>query len=160
MRSLIIILISFVFLSACTTVKQPITPEEKAEIKATITELFDTITAEIRALDFEGLLSHYKLDENFSMIMDGVITIGGDTVKEMVDKSLGNIKEFIHFEFPDFHVIVLDRDLALVMGIFDQIYVISTDDTLRINATNSYLLQLEDTGWKISHATGMHKMAK
>jgi hypothetical protein len=160
MRSLIIILISFVFLSACTTVEQPMTAEEKAEIKATITELFDTITAEILDLDFEGLLSHYKLNENFSIIMDGVITIGGDTVKEMVDESSDYYKEFIHFEFPDFHVIVLDRDLALVMGLFDEMYVTSTEDTLRINATNSYLLQLEDTGWKISHATGMHKMAE
>lgn len=160
MRSLIITLISIAFLTACTTVEKPMTPEEKAEIKATITELFDTYTAEILALDYEGLLSHYKLDENFSMIMDGVITIGGDTVKEMVDESSDYIKEFIHFEFPDFHVIVLDRDLALVMGLFDEIYVTSTDDTLRINATNSYLLQHEETGWKISHAAGMHKMAE
>lgn len=160
MKSLIIALISIAFLAACTTVEQPMTPEEKAEISTTITELFDKMTEEILALNSEGILSYYKLDENLTLITDGDITIGGDAIKKMMDEGFSYLKELLHFEYLEFHVIVLDHDLVLAMGPYDETVVTATDDTLRFKGTGSYLLQLEDTGWKISQGNITHKMAE
>lgn len=160
MKSLIVTLISIAFLAACTPVEQPMTAEEKAEIETTITELFDKIAEDLLVLNWEEIFSHYKFDENLSFIMDGVITVGGDTIKKMMDESTSYIKEFIHYDSPDFEVVVLDRDLVLTMGPFNETYVTVSDDTLRVKGTVSYLLQLEDTDWKVSFASATHQMAE
>ncbi len=160
MKSLIITLIAFALLAACTPVEQPLTAEEKEEIKTTINDLFDKIAEDVLILNWDGIFSHYKFDENLSFVMDSVITVGGDRIKKMMDEQTGYIKKFINYDLPDLEAIVLDRDLVLTMGSFKETYVTTTDDTLSIKGTFSYLLQLEDTDWKISFVSAMHQMAE
>ncbi len=161
MRNLLFLITGILlFLTNCAPVEKPMTPEEKAEIETTITELFDSITQDLLSLNYERLFSYYNFDENLSFIIDGVITVGGDTIRKMFDTNTGYIKEFITYEADDLKIIVFDRDLVLTMGPFEETYITTSDDTMHVKGTTSYLLQLVEDSWKITHGTGVHKIDK
>lgn len=148
------------FLLACNAVEQPMTVEEKAQLKTSVTETFKYYLDVMETVSYDDFASFNLFNEDYSTVMDGVISIGGEKAEEMFKGSFSYIKEFVYMNMLEQEVIVLDRNSAIILASFDESYSTVTGDTLMIQGAGTYVLELVDEEWKIVHINAMHKMAE
>lgn len=136
------------------------TAEEKAEIKTSISGLFDTMIEEMLTRDNEKVLAYNLFDEDYSFVMDGNIIMGGEKSEEMFKSSFDYIQEYLYLKIPQKEVIVYDRSTAMIIFKFDESYAVATGDTLAVTGTGIYLLRHIEDQWRCVHMSGYHDMGE
>ncbi len=161
MRNIRIIAFIYVALfTACTAVDQPMTAEEKTQIESDVTKAFENMLDVMLDLNYDTFSPFLKLDDDFSTMMDGTISIGGNKAAEMFKGSFDYIKEFIFADMIEQDIIALDKNSAVILCSFKEAYVTATDDTLKVSGSASYVLELVDEEWKVVHLNSIHKMGE
>jgi len=154
----IIASICLAIFASCTAVDKPMTAEEKTLIEADVTKAFEEMLDVMLDLNYDTFAPFLKLDDDFSTLMDGTISIGGDKAAEMFKGSFDYIKEFVFADMIEQDIIALDRNTAVILCSFKEAYVTVTDDTLKVSGSASYVLELIDEEWKVVHLNSIHKM--
>jgi hypothetical protein len=111
---------------------------------------------ELTNLDLDQFFSHYSNSDDFSLIMDAQIMIGGDTINSIKEQFQAYLKKYISFENAERHIFVLDRDIVLFIAPYSETAISQTDDTLNFKGTESSLFQKKDGTWKIINSTLTH----
>ena len=156
----IITLACMAFLLACNAVEQPMSIKEKAQLKASVTETYEAYLDVTETVSYDDFASYNLFNEDYSIIMDGVISVGGEKAEEMFKGSFSYIKEFVYMNMMEQEVIVLDRNSAIILASFDEEYVTVSDDTLKVQGAGTYVLELVDEEWKIVHINAIHKVGE
>jgi hypothetical protein len=160
MKNLILFATGCILLFACAPVEEPMTADDKAQIGTTIGETFDLMIEDMLAGENEKVLPYNLFDENFSIVMDGNIIMGGEKAEEMFKSSFDYIQEYHYLKTPQKEIIVYDRSTGMVIFRFDESYSIVTGDTLKVNGSATYLYKLIEDQWKIVHVSGFHNMGE
>ena len=94
MKSLkIIALACIAIMFACNPADQPMTADEKAQIEADVTETINTMLKVFLTIPDISLLKDYNLfNEDYTTMMDGVISVGGDKAIEMFTGAFASIE--------------------------------------------------------------------
>lgn len=154
------VLACIVFLFACAPVEKPMTAEEKAQIGTTIGDTFDSIIEDMLARNNEKVLAYNLFDEDYSVVMDGNIIMGGEKSEEMFKSSFDYIQEYLYLKIPQKEIIVYDRSTAMVIFKFDESYSAVTGDTLKVTGSALYLYKLIEDQWRVVHMSGFHNMGE
>jgi hypothetical protein len=155
-----IVLICMAMLVACTAVEQAMTAEEKAQIKTDVSDTFAQMIEDMETLDIEKFKYYNLLNEDYSTIMDGSISVGGDKAIELFIGAFSYIEEYVYLNMPVQEVIVYDRNTSMVLINFDEAYATVTGDTLKVKGTSMYLFKLVEDQWKIVQMSGFHDMGE
>ena len=157
MKNLILFALACILLFACTPVEEPMTAEEKAQIKADVTDTFDKIIEDAKTLDIALAEQSNLFNDDYSTIMDGQISVGGDKAYEMFKGAYDYIEKYLSLEILELEVIVLDKNTSLIMNSFDEAYLTVTGDTVKVKGTGMYVMQLVEDKWMIVHLSGVHQ---
>ena len=160
MKNLILFALACMILFACAPVEQPMPADEKAQIETTIGDTFDSIIEDMLARNNEKVLAYNLFDEDYSLVMDGDIIMGGEKSEEMFMSSFDYIQEYLYLKIPLKEIIIYDRSTAMVIFKFDESYSAITGDTLAVTGTGIYLMRQIEDQWKVVHMSGYHDMGE
>ncbi len=144
-------------LFACAPVEQPMNAEEKAQIKTDVTDAFNNQVKDAEKLDVSIIEQSHLFNEDYSTIMDGQISVGGDKALEMFNGAFAFIEKYLFIEVLQLEVIVLDRNTALALNSFDEAYLTVSGDTVKVKGSGMYVMELVDEKWMTVHLSGVHQ---
>jgi len=143
-------------LFACNPVDQPMTAEEKAQIEADVTDTFNKMLEEAMTLDITSLEDYNLFNEDYSTMMDGEISVGGEKAMEMFTGAYAYIEKWLFVDILQLEVIALDQNTAVVINAFDEAYLTVTGDTVKVKGAGTYVMELVEGKWMALHLTGVH----
>ena len=136
------------------------TVDEKVKIEKEITGIFEKMTDITKALNYDAIVPYNAFNDDFSTLLDGTISIGGEKGKELFKSSFDYVEKYLDVTLLEEKAIALDRNTALFLLRFNETYVLTTGDTLEINGSGSYLFKKFNDDWKVVHISAMHNMVE
>lgn len=126
-----------------------LTDAQRAAIEGEIQELYAQQAAILNAVDIEGWLAQFEESEDFTIAVNGEVSVGFAAMAEEVRTNW----QFESVEFAwgdDHHILVLAPDIACVTSTWEWHAITTAGETEDSTGTWTVVLRKHDGVWKIA----------